>query len=654
MKKFTLFAASLLCIAGQIVTAEELSLTRGWNCSLQQQETTEVPQYPARVDIGGQWQNIKLCDQSFDATVWNRYKITLAEPVASEGIIQVMVRNAAEAQNYSGAYLPISGGVTEVEGTFEGIAFTDDDPVVTVLGLQNMSSEAVSVVLNDVVLYNVDGSEWHTTLANDWGGTVTKLTEGGETISTYSFGQWGTLVHNFDANIVPEEGDVHRFVVTSSEPFPANFQWKVIRGSNDGDAIYPGVFVEGETTAVLELTSENIRKSADDAIDYYTGVAIQYTSSTAATLPTDVKMEREVRYANGAIERTTLPVKVSYGAELRDPNPSLEVGENGLPCQVNLPGSWGAIMIWLENFNVAEYPAYKIVLGSKPADGSIQMFYRNETHGSSGGVYVPWATSDEMLSELSEDGLTLTGEFDIDVLDGDNDILAFCLQNTTSSAVSFVLNAVYLINEDGEEIPTAGLSSAGIWNGGSTMPIGGSYDADGNLFDAYVDFTQNYGSIGTYSGTVAEGTYHRYTISTEEPLANEIIPVCYNGSPWYEMFGWGSPMENVAFNVSGRGTNDLVIEIPASYETLQLQLWLPEDNNVEFPYTIRVTKVLFEVIEGELEIKEPTSINATEEGHVVSVEYYNAAGVRVAKPAGVVIVHEMMNNGTVRTRKVMK
>lgn len=654
MKKFTLFAVSMLCIAGQAVSAEELSLTRGWNCSLKQQESAEVPQYPARADLGGQWQNIKLCDQSFDATVWNRYKITLAEPMASEGIVQVMVRNAAEAQDYSGAYLPIPGGVTEVEGTFEGIAFAGDDPVVTVFGLQNMTTDAVSVVLNDVVLYNVDGTEWHTTLAGDWGGTVTKLTEGGETTSVYSFGQWGTLVHNFGENIVPEEGDVHRFVVTSSEPFPANFQWKVIRGSNDGDAIYPGAFVEGETTAVLELTSENIRKSADDAIDYYTGVAIQYTSSTAATLPTDVKMEREVRYANGAIERKTLPVLVSYGAELRDPDPSQEVGENGLPCLVNLPGSWGAIKIWIENFNVAEYPAYKIVLGSKPADGSIQMFYRNETHGSSGGVYVPWATSDEMLSELSEDGLTLTGEFDIDGLDGDNDILAFCLQNTTSSAVSFVLNAVYLINEDGEEISTAGLSSSGIWNGGSTKPVGGSYDADGNLFDAYVDFTQNYGSIGTYSGTVAEGTYHRYTFTTEEPLAQEIFAVCYNGSPWYEQFGWGSPMESVAYKETGRGTNNLVIEIPASYETLQLQLWLPEDNNVTFPYTIRVTKVLFEVIEGELEIADPVSINTPEEGQAVRVEYYNTAGVRVAEPTGVVIVREVMANGTIRTRKVMK
>ena len=652
MKKFTLLIASLLCIAGQANAVEEnLSLSRGWNCSLVQEEIGEAPQYPAQATIGGQWQNIKICTESFDARVWTHYKIVFGEPVAADELIQVMIRNAAEASAYTGTYQTIPGGVTEYENTFADIAFTDDDSMVTLFGIQNRTSNSVTFTLNDVILYDIDGQEWHTNLAGDWGGTVTKLSDGVETISRYEFGQWGTLVHNFGANIVPEEGDVHRFVVTSSEPFPAGFQWKVIRGSNDSDASYPGAYTEGEYTAVLELTSDNIKKSEDDAIDYYTGVAIQYTSSTKATLPTDVTMTREIRYANGAVLRETLPIVVGYNTEIIDPNPSAEVGENGLPVMVNLPGSWGAMKIWLDNFDVTEYPSYKIVLGERPE--GVQMFYRNETHGSSGGIYVPWETSEEMMSTLSEDGTTLTGDFDVDALDGDNLILAFCLQNTTSSAVSVVLKEVYLINEDGEEIPTSGLSSSGIWNGGSTTPIGGSYDEEGNIYDAIVQFTGDYGYIGTYSGTVDEGTYHRYTFVTEEPLPASIVPVCYNGSPWYETYGWGSPLENITVKESGRGTTEYVVEVPASYETLILQMQSKEEDAIEFPYQVRLHKVMLEVIEGSIDIVDPVGIQTPEVAQTLRVEYYDASGTRLSAPAaGVTIVREVLSNGTVRSRKV--
>ena len=110
MKKFTLLLAAMFCAAGMANAAEELTLTRGWNCTIGTTEIGDIPQYPAEVTISGQWQNIKICTESFNATEWVSYKVVLAEPV-EEGQIQVMVRNAAEAQAYSGTYQEIPAGV---------------------------------------------------------------------------------------------------------------------------------------------------------------------------------------------------------------------------------------------------------------------------------------------------------------------------------------------------------------------------------------------------------------------------------------------------------------------------------------------------------------------------------------------------------------
>jgi len=627
----TVFALSCMsCFAGDV---EDLSLTTGWNCNLEQEST--APMYPSQVTLGGQWQDIRICDESFDAKEWVRYKVVFAEAFEDGETVQIMVRNAAEASSYGGNYYPIAAGVTEVEGTLNDNPFTDDDFVCTVLAIQNRTTSQVVFTINDVILYKEDGTEWHPNLVNDWGSSYKKLGEG-EVTEYYSFGQWGTLMHDFGSNVVPDEGDVHRFTVTSSEPFPENLQWKVIRGSDDSNALYPGAFTVGETTATLELDNTNIVKSEDDEINYYTGVAIQATAS--ATLPADVTMTREIIYGNGALSRETMPIIGGYGATVIDPNPAEDVSENGLPTRVIIPGSWGAIKLWLDSFDVTEYPGYKIVLREKPEDETVQVFYRTETHGSSGGIYVPWATSEEYMTTLSEDGTTLTGEFDIDALEGDNTVLAFALQNLTSSSVSVVVEAVYLINEDGEEIATSGLTASGLWNGGTITPLGGSYDDEGNIYDAYVEWASKYGWVGPYSGEVEENTFHRFTFYTDEPIPDGVSPVCFDSS-----------FSNIETTSNGAGTTVFSVDIPASYSMFALQYLGEED---ALPIKIRFTKIIREVFESSTTGIQ--QINASNASTVAGCEIFNASGVRISKPAkGINIIKETMSDGSVKTMKVI-
>lgn len=462
--------------------------------------------------------------------------------------------------------------------------------------------------------------------------TVTDENDPEVSYEQYSFGQWGSLGHTFSPSVYLEEGDIHRFVVKSSVPFTGGvFQWKVTP-TNDSDASYYPSFEEGETEAVLEIRSDN------EKVPFYTTIAIQCMNS--GTLPIDVTMTREIIYGNGAIAREELPIAVggwSGKAELIDPDPAEDTAENGLPCTLKLPGSWGAENIWLSTFNAAEYPMYKIVLRERPQN--IQMFYRTESHGDSGAIYVPWETSEDKLCEISEDGRIMTGEFDVDALEGDNEILHFCLQNTGSSAVSCVVEGVYLYNEDEEEIATAGLNSSGLWNGGSTTPLGGSYDADGNLWDAYIALSP--GSwLGTWGANLEDGYYHHYTFFTEEPLPAGITASASKDFDWNTF--QSTPVTTV---VNGEGTNALTVDVFGRYDTFFLS-W-----NGEEELNARVTKIRRELMIGS----DPgtVSVQATNAAaSVVAIEYYNTAGMRIERPAsGVTIVRKVMSDGTIATSK---
>lgn len=633
----------------------ELSLSPGWNCS--KDVVYEGPQYPASITMKA-GSNYVSVPSSFSADEYLNYKIVFGEPVGEGELILTIRGDHMETIN-----LPIPEGTTEYSGSFEDIEFTEDDEgnvdrTITRFGLVNAKSDAeTSFVLNDFILYDEDGAEFHPSLASNtqfswstWKNEpqCTIVPVNAEAIEMWTFGQWGTLAHNFGENITPGKDEVHRFIVTSSKPFPENFQWKVIRGSNDDDATYPGLFPVGETSVTLELTEDNIKKSEGDVIDYFTGIAIQCTNS--GVLPIDVKMTYEVAFGNGIISREQLPIKVgSYGssAEIIDPNPSMEQGENGLPIRVNIPGNWGDVKLWKETFSAADFVGYKIELAEKPNDGDLQIYYRTSTHGSEGGVYVPWETNEGNLCEVSEDGTVMTGEFDLDKLEDDIDVLRFALQNRTGNQVSVVIKNVWLLSEEGEYVETEGLTADG-WNAATFVAVGGSYDENGNIWDAYVKYNAVNDYLGSYSGTVDEGTHHRVTFYTAEPLPEAIHPVCMNISMDAD---WNWVFEDVPFDAEGAGTTELVVTVPKSYSNLYLRY---EGDADVLPVTVRYTKIVRDVIEGEYI---PTAIQGVQTDSNVTVarrQYYNASGVELSQPVrGINIVRETMSNGTVRSRKVV-
>ena len=640
MKKLFLLLAAALCTAGQAVAAEELTLgsLAGWGWSKKTVSTVEVPQLPAAVTLPGQYGEISITE-SFDATQIAKFKATFGEPLAA-GKVQISVRNQAQTSSYQNQYIHLEGGITEYEGTIDLSMLGDDTQVVAFAFMNDGNQDDVTLTLNNFVFTRTDGTEWRPQWkGSGWPtGSLTPLTEapGGEQKEVYEFtSRYAEVGVDFGGTVAIGE-DQHFIRLVSSEPLPEGFQWKVYWA--DGSNGYPSWVLGGNSTSV-ELTQD------------YTGISIQHTASTTSTLPGDIKLFREIRYSNGAISREQLPIKVGSNgtAVIIDPNPAAEVGENGLPAKVVLSSQWQDIKLWKTDFDVTEYPAYKIVLREPLADpADIQMFYRTESHGSQGAVYVPWETDEDMMVEISEDGRVMSGEFDIDALEGDNVVLRFALQNRTGNNVGMIIEGVYLINEDEEEIPTEGLVADG-WNAGTILPVGGSYDDDGNIWDAIVEFNAANDYLGTYSGTVEEGTYHKVTFYTEEPMPEGVAAMVMNIGLNWDTWEWTfDPVEN---EQEGYGTTALTVTIPSSYNSLYVGYYGDESL---LPLRVRFTKIVREVFEKEI----PTAIEGTQgdaTAKVVRVEFFNAAGAKLAQPTkGMTIVRETLSDGTMRSKKVMK
>ena len=671
MKKFysLLFMLMAFAVGVSAQDAEELSLSPGWNCS--KDVTYEGPSYPASITMKA-GNNYVYANQTINADDFVSYKIVFGEAVA-EGQLLLTI----EGGHMEKISQPVADGTTELTGTFEDIEFGEDeegniDRSISRLALQNASGAELTFTITSFTLVTEDGEEIQPALASNtsfswstWKNEpqCTIVPTEATAVEMWKFGQWGTLAHNFGQNIIPGKDEIHRFTAVSSQPFPADFQWKVIRGSVDDDASYPGMITEGETSVTLELTENNIKKSEEDAINYFTGIAIQCRNS--GVLPLDVKIFYEVAYGNGVISREQLPIKVgSYGshAEIIDPNPSMEQGENGLPIRVNIPGNWGDVKLWKETFSAADFVGYKIELAEKPEDEAIQIYYRTATHGDQGGVYVPWETNEEQKCEVSEDGTIMTGEFDLDKLEDDIDVLRFAMQNRTGNTVSVIIKNVWLLTEEGEYVETAGLTADG-WNAASFLPVGGSYDEDGNIWDAYVQFNAANDYLGTYSGTVEEGTHHRITFYTEEPLPASIIPICQNIG-FDANYNW--TFEDVYIESEGAETTEFTVNVAKSYNSLYLRyVGEPQGskNNIQRKegeeengaLKVRFTKIIRDVIEGEMEV--PSAIEGVQNNANVNVakrQFFNASGVELSQPVrGINIVRETLSDGTVRSHKVV-
>ncbi len=598
MKKLALLFAAILGLAGQANAqqyGEELTLgsIRGWGWSEKTIVTSdeEIPQLPASVKIPGNWGDVKLYTGSFDANDYTGFKVVLGEAPA-EGSVQFYYRNAAQASSYSGTYLPWEEGTVSEDGlTYTGTFSLEnlgDDAIITQLALQNRTSSSVTVIINEVYLIDKDGNEVPSNglSATGWNAaSITPLTvpEGGESKDVYEFtSQYGEVGVDFGEVQEIAADQPHIFTLVSSEPIPTGeFQWKIY--NEDGTQSYAAWTLESENVVTYTMPAN------------YTGISIQHFVNTTSYLPQDIKLYRKI--VGGPIARETLPIKVGSNgsAEIIDPFPSYEQGENGLPIGVEITGSYGAVGLWKEAFEVGEYIGYKVVLEEKPEEGSLQIFFRTETHGNSGGIYLPWETNEANGTVLSEDGTTLTGEFDMDAFEGDNTVLVFAIQKIKDSgSVRCVVKEVYLMNEDDEWVPTPGIGHAAssLWNQGTTFAVGGSYDSSGNIYDAYVKFNAANDYLGTYSGTVDEGTYHLVTFYTEEPLPEGVLPLVMNiGLDWNT---WQWTFESIPFSIVDKGENALAVKIPFSYNSLYVGYYGSEEN---LPCTVRFTKIVREIYE---------------------------------------------------------
>ena len=187
------------------------------------------------------------------------------------------------------------------------------------------------------------------------------------------------------------------------------------------------------------------------------------------------------------------------------------------------------------------------------------------------------------------------------------------------------------------------------WNAGTILPVGGSYDDDGNIWDAIVEFNAANDYLGTYSGTVEEGTYHKVTFYTEEPMPEGVAAMVMNIGLNWDTWEWTfDPVEN---EQEGYGTTALTVTIPSSYNSLYVGYYGDESL---LPLRVRFTKIVREVFEKEI----PTAIEGTQAdatAKVVRVEFFNAAGAKLAQPTkGMTIVRETLSDGTMRSKKVMK
>jgi len=194
--------------------------------------------------------------------------------------------------------------------------------------------------------------------------------------------------------------------------------------------------------------------------------------------------------------------------------------------------------------------------------------------------------------------------------------------------VRCIVKDVCLMNEDEEWVHTPGIgyAASSLWNEGSTFKVGGSYDENGNIWDAYVQYNAANDYLGTYSCTVEEGTYHAFTFYTEEPLPEGLAAMTMNiGLDWNT---WQWTFDNVENITEGYGTNALTVKVPRTCNSVYVSYVGAEES---LPVTVRFTKITHEVFEGTLDI--PTGI--TEVNTAVAPAagaVYDMRGRRVAQP----------------------
>ena len=240
-------------------SSEDLQVLVDYGAQIEGHETSPNG-LPATVSIPGNWGDVKLWGEAFDINEYPRYRIELEQAPGSDGLLQMFVRNQAQAEAYGGHYYPFAADQTVMEGAFNPDDL-GDDPVVVQFALQNMTGNTVETVVKDVTLYKTDNSPVATSglVANGWN-PATIVPFGSEPVyeGTVDFTQQYAYVGPYSGTV--DMGTFHRFTFYTDAPIPAEFQMITVIGE------------DAQTTAVEATGNEY----SFDVYDDYTFLALQY------------------------------------------------------------------------------------------------------------------------------------------------------------------------------------------------------------------------------------------------------------------------------------------------------------------------------------------------------------------------------------------
>ena len=233
---------------------------------------------PAAVSLPGNWGDVKLWGDPFNINEYPRYRIELGQ-APEAGQLQMFIRNAAQAKDYSGHYYPFDAGQTVLEGAFNPDDL-GDDPVVTQFALQNMTGSTVQTIVKDVKLFTADGTPIPTSglVANGWN-PATVTPSGSESVyeGTVNFTQQYAYVGPYSGTVA--KGTYHHFTFFTEQPIPAGFQMVAVIG---GDV---------QTTPVEASAASAAPRRAAGGYEYsydvfadYTFLALQYAGEESPSI----------------------------------------------------------------------------------------------------------------------------------------------------------------------------------------------------------------------------------------------------------------------------------------------------------------------------------------------------------------------------------
>ena len=331
------------------------------------------------------------------------------------------------------------------------------------------------------------------------------------------------------------------------------------------------------------------------------------------------------------ISRTRMPISADLGAVLLNPDGT---EQTVYPAHMVFQGQWCDMALWKAPFSINEYPMFRVRLQRGPEeDGYVQLFARNhESTGNWKGPYIPFKKNQTVLE----------GEFwDYDDTDHgggyfEDDPLCtwFAIQkaNIGPERLELTVTEVVLINEDEEEIVSHCVRNE------SWKPSPDWHEPD-SVFDGMVRFT-NKGTVGLYTSNgnevkVARRTYHRFIYRTAEPLPE--------GFRFFLMLDDGDDTA-MYYDVPAGTTEYITPDIDDDYKFAYLEY------EGDYPMTVHFTEIWREIID-------PSGVDdaVTMQG-VARRDIYSASGMRLdsRSAAGLNIVRDRMDDGTVRVKKVIR